>query len=422
MRPRDHRRRATRSPASAATATTCSATASSARRVDAQAAPRGPRPRPHAADQARRRVRQPATWDEAFAEIERRLSADRRAARPPVARPRTSATRARTTCRRCCTAGRSSRRSARRTSSRPAPSTSGRRRCRRRSCSAGSTVPVPDVDRTDFLLDARRQSVRVERQPGDRARLARAHRGDARPRRQARGRRPTPQPDRRGSRRVDRDPPRHRPVPARGDGPHALVDEGLVDLGTVAEYVNGLRRRWSPRWRPYDADAVAGVTGVDADDDPAPRARARRRADGRGLRPHRHDHRRVRHASRAGSSTSSTSCPATSIVRAARCSRRRPPGGSNTRGKPRAGRDLRLGARTSRVRGLGATLGELPAVVPRRGDRDARRRPDPGDVHDRRQPGAVDSRTAARLDAALERSSLWCRSTSTSTRRRGTPT
>ncbi|HEV3225855.1 MAG TPA: molybdopterin oxidoreductase family protein [Acidimicrobiales bacterium] len=38
-------------------------------------------------------------------------------------------------------------------------------------------------------------------------------------------------------------------------------------------------------------------------------------------------------------------------------------GASNTRGTPRVGRGLRLGRRTSRVRGLPETMGELPAVV-----------------------------------------------------------
>jgi anaerobic selenocysteine-containing dehydrogenase len=38
-------------------------------------------------------------------------------------------------------------------------------------------------------------------------------------------------------------------------------------------------------------------------------------------------------------------------------------GASNTRGAPRVGRGLKLGRRTSRVRGLPETMGELPAVV-----------------------------------------------------------
>jgi anaerobic selenocysteine-containing dehydrogenase len=38
-------------------------------------------------------------------------------------------------------------------------------------------------------------------------------------------------------------------------------------------------------------------------------------------------------------------------------------GASNTRGKPRVGRELRLGRRTSRVRGLPETMGELPTVA-----------------------------------------------------------
>ena len=38
-------------------------------------------------------------------------------------------------------------------------------------------------------------------------------------------------------------------------------------------------------------------------------------------------------------------------------------------------------------RGVPEVLGQVPVVVPRRGDRDARRRPDQGALHDRRQPG-----------------------------------
>ena len=62
---------------------------------------------------------------------------------------------------------------------------------------------------------ARRQPVRVERQPGHRARLAGPHRGDASPRRPARRRRPASQPHRRGGRRAPLHPARHRRVPAR---------------------------------------------------------------------------------------------------------------------------------------------------------------------------------------------------------------
>ena len=38
-------------------------------------------------------------------------------------------------------------------------------------------------------------------------------------------------------------------------------------------------------------------------------------------------------------------------------------GAANTRGKPRVGRATRLHRRTSRVRGLPETIGELPAVA-----------------------------------------------------------
>ena len=61
--------------------------------------------------------------------------------------------------------------------------------------------------------------------------------------------------------------------------------------------------------------------------------------------------------------------------------------------------------------------------LPGRGDRHARRGPDPRADHDRRQPGAVARPTAARLRrGARRRSTSWSASTSTSTRPRATPT
>ena len=76
----------------------------------------------------------------------------------------------------------------------------------------------------------------------------------------------------------------------------------------------------------------------------------------------------------------------------------------------------------SRVRGLPEYGGELPAAVHARGDRDARRRADPGDRH--ASPATRCSRrpTAAARRGPRLRSTSWSRSTSTSTRRPGTPT
>ena len=100
-----------------------------------------------------------STWDEAFAEIERGLPPHPRRARPrrgrrlprqPVrAQPAARALRAACSCAR----------SARATSTRRAPSTRCRSRCRAGLMfGTALSVPVPDLDRTDYLLDPRRRT------------------------------------------------------------------------------------------------------------------------------------------------------------------------------------------------------------------------------------------------------------------------
>ena len=116
------------------------------------------------------------------------------------------------------------------------------------------TVPVPDLDRTDYLLILGRQPVRVERQPVHRARLPRPHRGDQGAGRQGRGRRPAALAHGRGGRRVG-------PGPAGSDALllaaicNVLVAEGLADPGehsrhTSPGWTGSVRRsRRSPRGR-----------------------------------------------------------------------------------------------------------------------------------------------------------------------------
>ena len=164
-----------------------------------------------------------ASWDEAFAEIERRPAA---ASSPSTARTRsrsTSATRTPTTSRRSSTrrALAPGARHAERLLG-VAPST----RCRSRSrpgCMFGTmlSIPVPDVDRSRPPADARRQPARLERQPADRARHARPAARDPRARRQGRGGRPAPHAHRRGGRRAPLHPARHRRAAARRDRVHA---------------------------------------------------------------------------------------------------------------------------------------------------------------------------------------------------------
>ena len=74
------------------------------------------------------------------------------------------------------------------------------------------------------------------------------------------------------------------------------------------------------------------------------------------------------------------------------------------------------GARRPGVRRRAAGVGV------RRGDRDAGRGAGPRGADDRRQPGAVHPRRQAPRRGASRRSTSWRRSTSTSTRRPGTPT
>ena len=119
-----------------------------------EAAARGSRPAAPAAGQARRRASSRSTWDEAFAEIERRPARRSSSAHGRDAvgvylgnpnahnlgahalhRPRAQGARHARTC------------------SRRAPSTSARRRSSAGLMFGGaSTVPVPDIDRTDYLL------------------------------------------------------------------------------------------------------------------------------------------------------------------------------------------------------------------------------------------------------------------------------
>ena len=107
------------------------------------------------------------------------------------------------------------------------------------------------------------------------------------------------------------------------------------------------------------------------------------------LRPHRHHHRRVRHDRRLAGRR------AQRPHRQPRPPRRRDVHHGRRRRQPtRAARPASAAASAStgarsRVRGLPETLGELPGRGAGRGDRHARRGPDPGAGHHRRQPRAV---------------------------------
>ena len=153
-------------------------------------------------------------------------------------------------------------------------------------------------------------------------------------------------------------------LPAHGDGAGASLSEGLVDLGGVRRPRHGPRRgrgrcravhaRGGGRTPPASTPTTSA--GSPGSWPPRPRPCVYGRIGT--------THGGVRHPHVAGSSTCSTCSPATSTGPAAPCSpppRRAPATPVASRG---IGREVRLHRRTSRVRGLPETFGELPAVVP----------------------------------------------------------
>ena len=426
VRARDHavRRRRSTSRASAATATTCSATASSAPRARrSSSSTRTP------TGCARRWCRR----DGEFVEVDlgRGVRRDRA---PPAADPRartaatpspsTSATRTPTTSPGCSTAGRCSRRSAPRNLF-SASTVDQRPKEISAALMFGGGADRPGARPRPHRLpaDARRQPVRVERQPGDRARLARAARGAPGPGRQARRRRPAPHPHRRGGRRARRHPPRHRRLPARRDGPRARSPRAsstsapCADLrrpastssapALAAVHPRGGRRRhrhrrrrrsagspasWPPRRRP----CVYGRIGTTTAEFGTRRHLARRRAQRLHRQPRPARRRDVHHGRR----------PAGQHPRhAARRPRRalRPPPQPGAR----PARDVRRAARRRAWprRSTRPGEGQIRALVTVAGN------------------PVLSTPNGGRLDAALGRArASWCRSTSTSTRRPATPT
>ena len=183
---------------------------------------------------------------------------------------------------------------------------------------------------------ARRQPVRVQRQPGHRARLARPARGDRRARRPGRRRRPEAHQD-------GRDASEHVPI-RPGTDAHLLVAmvnvlfaEDLVDLGAAGR-VRRRPRRGAARVRAdFTPEAVAPVTGIDADDHPPPGPRAGRRADRASSTAA--SARAPRSSARwpAGWSTCSTSLTGNLDRPGGAMFAKPAAGGANTRGTPRQG-------------------------------------------------------------------------------------
>jgi anaerobic selenocysteine-containing dehydrogenase len=224
---------------------------------------------------------------------------------------------------------------------------------------AGLILPVPDVDRTDHLLVlganpyASNGSLATAPDWPGRIEALRA----------------------RGGRLVVVDPRRSRtaeeadewvPIRPGADGlllaamARTLLDEDLVDLGDVEPYVDGLDRL-PAALAPFGPDEVADATGIDAE---TIRRLARELAAAE----------RAVVYGRIGTTTAEFGTISSWLVDVLNiCTgnldrpggamfTRAAVGASNTRGAPRFGRDVRIGRRRSRVRGMGETLGELPAV------------------------------------------------------------
>ena len=97
-------------------------------------------------------------------------------------------------------------------------------------------------------------------------------------------------------------------------------------------------------------------------------------------------------------------------------------GAANAAGEPGRGRGVRFGRFASRVRGSRRAVRRAARGLPGRGDRHARRGPDPRADHRSRATRCSPRPTATGSHAALASSSSWSPSTSTSTRPRATPT
>ena len=225
----------------------------------------------------------------------------------------------------------------------------------------GTTVPVPDVDRTEPPAHARRQPAGLQREPDDGAGHARASARAPRPRRQAGRHRPAPDAHGGDGRRAPLHPARHRrpaavcagPCPVRrgpGRARASVCDEltaGLDEVRALAE--------------PFTPEAVADVCGVAADE-------IRRMAHELAAAP------RAAVYGRIGTCTQEFGTLASWLVDVLnlltgnldRVGGAMFPlaaaGHSNAAGEPRRGRGARMGRFASRVRGLPEVFGELPVA------------------------------------------------------------
>ncbi len=234
--------------------------------------------------------------------------------------------------------------------------------------------------------DARREPAGVERQPAHGAQHARPAARHPRARRQGRGGGPAAHPHRRGGRRAPLHPARRRRPAARRDGLHAR--RGVArGPGPARGARGGPRRGLRARARLPPRGRGAGH-GHRRRGDPPDGARARRGRARRRLRAHRDHHPGVRHARQLAGG------------RAQRAHRQpRPRGRGHVHPGGRGPAQLERHAR-QRPRRSARALAEPRARarrglrraargVPGRGDRHARRGPGPGAAHRRGQPRGV---------------------------------
>ncbi|TXD84000.1 hypothetical protein FUT87_16320, partial [Mitsuaria sp. TWR114] len=242
-----------------------------------------------------------------------------------------------------------------------------------------------------------RQPHGQQRQPVDQPRLPRQGQGDARARRAHRRHRPAPHRDRPSRRRAPRDPSRRRRLPAAGAAAHRVRRRP----GTARSPGSACRGpgRAARRRRRLPARARRRALRHLRRDPAAPRARIRDHAQGGALRPLRHlhaalrlaeqlAHRRAQHRHRPLRHRGRPDVPQ------GRRLRRQHAGPAG----PGQGRGHRAPAQPRR-QGAGGD-GRIPHQLPRRGDRDPRRRPGACADHRGLQPGAVlAERRAARARA-----------------------
>jgi anaerobic selenocysteine-containing dehydrogenase len=224
----------------------------------------------------------------------------------------------------------------------------------------GLTVPVPDVDRTDFLLmlganpfASNGSLATAPDWPGRLERLVE-----------------------RGGTLVVVDPRRSRTaematewVPVRPGADayllaamvQVLAEEGLVALGALADLVTGLDEVLAA-CAPFTPEAVAAACGIPAED-------IRRLARALAGAPTACVYGRIGTTTAEFGTLTSWLVDVLNVLTGnldrpgGAMFTKAAAGASNTRGRPRVGKPVRLHRRHSRVRGLPETMGELPVVA-----------------------------------------------------------